>query len=275
MTNVSAFKRVALAGTIAISGLLGATTLAGAQDSPDFEPDYYESALTGYEIEISGSDFVIDDVIHQEYGDGENEQVYIESEYSSTQVSFFDDTDAPEDTIELWLSDLGEGMETLDVIDSGEDENVTWYYAEGVYDDLDFVYYIQVTEDVQGNVDVLESVLTLEGGLVDAIDAAQQDISIDGDAFMEDVDLDDLEQFLDGGTFRGDDSSDDADDQSTPTDGDEDSSTSRDRERLPAGDDDTDDSSDDTDESGDDTDDSSNDTDDDTSDDSGDDTSGG
>ena len=176
-------------------------------------------------------------------------------------MSFFDDSDAPQDTIELWLSDLGEGMDSLDVVESGEDGDVVWYYAEGVYDDLDFVYYIQVTEDADGNVDVLESVLTLEGGLVDAIEAAQQDISIDGESFMDDVDLDELEDFLSGGTFR--DSGDNADDDSSrpgsddsdqdrnrdrdqDEDEDEDSSTTRDRERLPAGDDEEDDSGDDT-----------------------------
>ena len=250
MKTESRIQRIAFAGTIALSGLLGATTMALAQDDPEFEPDSYQSSLTGYEIEISGNDFVIDDVIYQEYDDGENEQVYIESDVSSTQVSFFDDSDAPEDTIELWLSNLGDGMDSLDVVDDGQDGDVTWYYAEGVYDDLDFVYYIQVTEDVDGNVDVLESVLTLEGGLVDAIDAAQQDISIDGEAFMDDVDLDDLEEFLDGGTFRDggeeDDDSTSSGDDDSDTDrdrdreDDEDDSTGGGRERLPAGDDDSD-----------------------------------
>lgn len=251
MKTVSRLQRVALAGTIAISGLLGASTFVAAQDGPEFEPDYYESQLTGYEIEIEGDDFVIDDVVYQEYDDGENEQIYIESEYSSTQVSFFDDSDAPEDTIELWISDLSEGMDSLEIVESGEDDDVVWYYAEGEFDEAVFVYYIQVTEDVEGNVDMLESVLTLEGELVDSIDAAQQDIAVDGEEFMDDVDLDDLEEFLDGGTFRG--SGDDDDDDSTrpgdddtdrDRDEDEDDSTSRDRERLPADEDDEDDADD-------------------------------
>lgn len=270
MNTASRFKRVALAGTIAITGLLGATALAVAQDEPEFEPEYYESMLTGYEIEIGGSDFAIDDVIYQEYDDGENEQVYIESEFSSAQVSFFDDSDSPEDTIELWISDLGEGMDSLEVVDNGEDGDVVWYYAEGTYEDLDFVYYIQVTEDVDGNVDMLESVLTVEGELVNEIDAAQQDISVDGEAFMDDVDLDELEEYLDnGGTFRGsgddsgtddDSGSDDdsgtgddsgtsgGDDEDESADDEDDNSSGGGRNRLPAGDDDdnADDSNDDT-----------------------------
>lgn len=274
MQTMSRVQRLALAGMIGLGSLFGAGAVAAAQVEPDWDPDFYQSELTGYEIEVSGSDFVIDDVVYQEYDDGENEQIYIEGEVSTAQVSFFDDSDAPEDTIELWISDLSEGMDTLEVVDSGEDDDVVWYYAEGTYEDLGFVYYIQVTEDVDGNVDVLESVLTVEGGLVDAIDVAQQDISIDGEEFMDDVDLDDLEEFLDGGDFRTGD--DDGDDSSRPgdtdtdqdTDEDEDSSTTRDRERLPAGDDDedeADDSADDTDAP----DDSSDDTDDDAEDDSG------
>lgn len=265
-------QRLALAGSLALSGVVGGATLASAQAEPEWEADYYESMLTGYEIEISGSDFEITDVIYQEYDDGENEQVYIESDYSSTQVSFFDDSDSPEDTIELWIDDIGSEMDSFEVVESGVDDDVTWYYAEGEYDDLFFVYFVQVQEDVDGNVDMLESVLTLEGNLAVEIEIAQEDIAIDGDGFMDDVDLDELEDFLSGGTFRGggdeadddaddrDASDDDTDDRNTSDDdtddrdasdedtsdqdssGDDDSdeddsSSSRDRERLPVDDD--------------------------------------
>jgi hypothetical protein len=250
MNIVSTLQRLALAGALAISSGLGATSLAGAQAEPDFEPDYYQSVLTGYEIEIDGNDFVIDDVVYQEYADGENEQVYIESDVASLQVSFFDDSDSPEDTIELWIRDLGEGMDRLEIVASGTDGDVTWYFAEGVFDDTDFVYFVQVTEDVEGNVDMLESVLTLEGVLIDVIDMAQQDITIDDDDFMDDVDLDDLEDFLAGGPFRDQASELDRDrdrDDDQDTD-DRDPSTTRDRERLPVVDDDDRDDDDDDDE---------------------------
>lgn len=219
MNATQHIQRLALAGALTLIGLIGGGALASAQDEPQWEPDSYESMLTGYEIEVSGPDFAIEDVVHQEYSDGENEQVYIESDYATSQISFFDDSDTPQDTIELWLSDLRDGMDSLDVVDQGVDGDVTWYYAEGVYEDLDFVYYVQVQEDVDGNIDLLESVLTLDGNLVDAVDASQQDITVDGDPFMDDVDLDDLEAFLDGEPFRGSDGS------STP-----DSDTSGDRD---------------------------------------------
>jgi hypothetical protein len=243
MYTVSTLQRLALAGALAISSALGATSLAGAQVEPDFEPDYYQSVLTGYEIEIDGNDFVIDDVVYQEYADGENEQVYIESDVASLQVSFFDDSDSPGDTIELWIRDLGEGMDRLEIVASGTDDDVTWYFAEGVFDDTDYVYFVQVSEDIEGNVDMLESVLTLDGVLIDAIDMAQQDITIDDDEFMDDVDLDDLEEFLGGGPFRDqaselDRDRDQDDDQDTDDRG---PSTTRDRERLPVDDDDDDD----------------------------------
>lgn len=250
MNATQHLQRLALAGTLTLTGLFGGATLASAQDDPQWEPDYYESMLTGYEIEVSGGDYAIEDVIHQEYSDGENEQVYIESDYATSQISFFDDSDSPKDTIELWLSDLGDGMDSLDVVDQGVDGDVTWYYAEGVYEELDFVYYVQVQEDVEGNVDMLESVLTLDGNLVDAVDASQQDITIDGDPFMDDVDLDDLEEFLDGGSFRGSDDAatpesdtsrdqDTTQDQDSKQDSEQDSDTTRERERLPETNDDS------------------------------------
>lgn len=254
MNTVSMLQRLALAVTIAISGVLGATALAGAQSEPDFEPDYYQSSLTGYEIEIDSDDYVIDDVVYQEYADGENEQVYIESDFASLQVSFFDDSDSPEDTIELWIRDLGEGMDELQVVASGVDDDVTWYFAEGVYDGVDHVYFVQVTQDVVGNVDLLESVLTLDGDLIDAIDVAQQDITVDDDEFMDDVDLDDLEDFLAGGSFRGQDDDPDRNrdsDDDRETEG-QDRSSPRDRERLPADDDDESTDSDDEDDEDDD-----------------------
>lgn len=248
MRTLRTIQRFALAGTLPLAGLLGSGSLAAAQNEPQWEPDYYESMLTGYPIEISGRSFTIEDVVHQEYRGGENEQIYIESDYATSQVSFFDDTDMPQDTIELWLSDLGDSMDSLEVVDHGVDGDVTWYYAEGTYQDLDLVYYVQVQQDVEGNVDMLESVLTPDGNLLDAVEASQSDISINGDPFMDDVDLDELEAFLDGGTFRGGDdastpASDTTRDRNTTRDQDtgQDSTTTttRDRERLPANNDDS------------------------------------
>lgn len=241
MSTMRHIQRLALAGTLTLTGLFAGDTLASAQDEPQWEPDYYESLLTGYAIEVSGKDFTIADVVHQEYRGGENEQVYIESDDATSQVSFFDDTDTPKDTIELWLSDLGDGMDSLEVVDQGVDGDVTWYYAEGTYQDLDLVYYVQIQEDIEGNVDMLESVLTPDGHLLNAVEASQQDITIDGKPFMDDVDLDDFEAFLDGGPFRGN------DDQSTPqSDTTRDRNTTRDRERLPANNDDSSDKKEDT-----------------------------
>jgi hypothetical protein len=228
MNPVAAFRRAALVGTIVITGVAGGLTAASAQVPLDFEDDYFKSELTDFEIEISGKDFVIDDVVQQNYSDGENEQVYIESDFASAQVSFFDDSDEPEDTIELWISDLGSGMDSLEVVDNGEDGDVIWYYAEGEYEDTDFVYYVQITEDVIDNVDKLESVLTVDGFLVDAVDGAQQDITVDGEAFMDNVDLDDLESL--SGSSSSADETPEADDDDQGADGQNDSDRNRDRD---------------------------------------------
>jgi hypothetical protein len=117
------------------------------------------------------------------------------------QISFFDDPDSPEDTIELWISNLADSMDSLEVVESGADEDMVWYLAEGEYEDTAFVYYIQITEDVVDNVDILESVLT-EGNVVDTVDAAQEDITINGEGFMDNVDLDELQNLSGGDSTR-------------------------------------------------------------------------
>jgi hypothetical protein len=191
-----------------MAGVVGGLTSTAAQVPMDFERDYFKSELTKYEVEISGTDFDIFDVFQQNYPDGENEQVRIESDDATVQISFFDDPDSPEDTIELWVSGLSDSMDSLEVVESGEDDDRVWYYAEGEYEDTAFVYYIQITEDVVDNVDILESVLT-EGSLIDTVGAAQQDITINGEGFMDNVDLDELEQ-LTGGDSSLDDEEPDA-----------------------------------------------------------------
>jgi hypothetical protein len=188
------FRHVALAATLAITGIVGGLMPSAGQVALDFEPDYFKSDLTSLEVEVEGENFVIDEVFQQNYPNGENEQVYIHSDYANLQITFLDDEDAPEDTIDLWISNLSDDMDSLEVVENGEEDDVVWYYAEGEYQDDTFVYYIQVTEDVQDNVDMLESVLTLDGSLIDAMDAGQQEITVDGEGFMDNVDLDELRE---------------------------------------------------------------------------------
>lgn len=223
--------RVVVAVAMIIAGVAASASGVAAQGSPkpDFEPDYFESMLTGFEIRISNDSFVIDDVYQQNYVDGENELIYISSETSLMEVSLFDDEDSPSDTIDMWVDLLASEMDDFNVVDQGDDGDVAWVYAVGTLDSDEFEYFVQTEAGVHDDIYLLESVLTFEGNLVDAVDEAQQAISIDGDPFMDDVDLDELEGLVNSQPFR----------DATPADAgdDEDDESTRDRSR---GDDDDD-----------------------------------
>lgn len=201
--STSRIQRLAIAGALALSGMVCGSDAITAQGSPkpDFEPDFYEMMLTGYEVEVSG-DFVIEDVLQQNYVDGENEQLSITSGFAVVEVSVFDDADSPDETIGMWLAFISEGMETFDVVDNGVDGDVSWSYAIGGDGTDTFAIYVQMEKDVQGNIDVFESILALDGELVESLEAAQDEITIDGDAFMDEVDPDDLQDLVDGRPFR-------------------------------------------------------------------------
>ena len=229
MGAVSRVQRGIVAGAMILTSAIGGVSGVAAQGSPqpDFEPDYFESMLTGFEIEITDDTHTIDDVYQQNYIDGENELIYVSSDTSLIEISLFDDEDAPADTIDMWIELLAAEMDDLEVIDSGEDGDVSWSYAIGTLDGDEYAYYLQTEAGVFDDIYLLESVLTPAENLVDAVEDAQGAITIDGDPFMDDVDLDELQELVDGGSYRdgGTPESDDADDA------DEDSTDDRSRDR--------------------------------------------
>jgi hypothetical protein len=211
MTIGSRLGRILLATTVLSSAIFGATGVAAQDDDPDFEPTSYQTFMTGEQIDISGDIFEISDVLRQNYPDGENEQVFLDGTLGGEipaylEATWLDDSDTPDETIELWVDGLAEAedIDNLEIVDAGLDGDVYWYFVTGSIAGLPIVFYIQVTEDVEGNIDMLESVLTLDGSLVDAVQAAQEDIEIGDGSFMDDVDLDDLEGLLQGEPFRSD-----------------------------------------------------------------------
>lgn len=228
------FNRLALAGTLALTGAIGTAGIAGAQDVPegeamDFEPTAFTSELTGFDIELTGDNWEITDVVSQQWSDasgepGDAEVVSIESEGALGEINFFDDTDTPEQSLDTWQSSLegGDSIENVTVIEEGEDDGVFYRLLTFEVDGNVFVYYMQVTEDIEGNVDMMENIGAPEIVFQDEFDTAQEEVTIDGNAFADGVDSDDLLDMVDaGGTGTpvnddSDDADDDADDDSTP-----------------------------------------------------------
>src|SRR4051794_12795086 len=106
MMHMGKFLRVAL--IVMLLALTPGSALHVAAQTQAFEPDFYTSELTGVDIEISGSEFEITAADLQHYPNGKGEVVEIEPStgISHAEVSFFDDSDTPEDTINVYLGSM-------------------------------------------------------------------------------------------------------------------------------------------------------------------------
>lgn len=181
---------------------LSAGPVAAAQPQ-QFDPGFYTSVLTGVEIEATGPDFAISGAELQHYTNGQGEVVTIDSETvaSSLEVSFFDDSDSPQETLDIYLASYESMATTFDVVDRGI--NGEYHYALAVFTFMDeeLVYYLQVFEDLDGNIDLFEAILTTPASLQNDLATAQAEVTVDGYPFMENVDPVQLgEVVADGGS---------------------------------------------------------------------------
>lgn len=197
--------RSLMAALLVVLSLSGAS-LAAAQVQ-DFEPDLYLSQLSGFEVTVSGPEYSIVNAELQHYSNGEGEVVEIESPtgISFLEVSFYDDTDSATDSIDVYLSSLESASESIEVLDSGVIGDHQYSFVQVQYDGFEFFFLIQVEEDVVGNVDILESMLTTEDDLVGMLAAAQDEVAIDGTAFMANIDPEALASVITGGGSIADD----------------------------------------------------------------------
>lgn len=161
----------------------------GAAQPQEFDPEFYTSVLTGIEIEVAGPDFAITGAELQHYSNGEGEVINIDSEtrVAILEVSFFDDADTPQTTLDIYLASYESMATSFTVLDRGT--NGEYHYALAVFTFMgeELVYYMQVFEDIDGNVDLFEAILTSPDLLESDIAAAQAEITIDGFPYMENV----------------------------------------------------------------------------------------
>lgn len=178
--------RLIIASLLIVLPLVGVTH-AVAQEQV-FTPEAYTSTLSGYEIAVSGPEYQITSAVLEHYSTGEGEIVTIEGELATLEVSFFDDSDTPDESIGAYLS----GLESADidhvVVDRGINGSTSYAIVTIDYEGLAAMYYVQVTEDVTGNVDLFEAILTTTATFEIDLEAAQEEITIDGAPFMADVD---------------------------------------------------------------------------------------
>lgn len=198
------FIHVALRLSVILAMLLGSLGVArgaAAAQTQDFEPGLYSSTLANVDIEVSGPEYEIVEAELQHYESGEGEVIGIEpgSGISHAEVSFYDDDDTPEDTIEIYLSSMSSAADDFAILDEGTDGD--WQYALALidYEGVQIIYYIRVQEDVVGNVDQFEGFLAPVNGFTELLVSAQEEITIDSLGYMSDVDADALAALAESG----------------------------------------------------------------------------
>lgn len=170
-------------GTIAVS----------AQDQ-----ERYDAELMDWTIDVSGPNYVLQDVALEEYPHGRGERIYITSVDSAgfVEVSFFDDKDTPEQTIELMLRDFDAASTSLEVLDSGTEGGIHFALARfELAQGMRGYFYIEVAEDINGNVDLSQSIYSIDSDFVEQLEIARSEISLAGLPFLAEP-VSDIEPLL-------------------------------------------------------------------------------
>ena len=186
-----------------IALVIGASPVAAGQ-SQEFDPNFYTSSMTGFDIDVTGPEYAISNVELQHYPSGEGEIIQIGADtlVATLEVSFFDDIDTPQDTLEIYLRSLETVADEYELVDRGIRGDYHYAMASVQYDGVEIVYFIQVYEDLDGNTDLLEAIITGASMLENDLRIAQNEITINGVAFMDNVDPSDVQDvFSTGGTL--------------------------------------------------------------------------
>lgn len=163
-------------------------TLASAQ-----QENKYEAELLDWTIEVSGPSYVLQNVALEEYPHGRGERIYISSVESAgfAEVSFFDDTDTPEQTIEVNLRDFDASSSAFTVLESGVAEDIHYAFARfELRQGMKGYFYIEVAEDIDGNVDLAQSLYSLDSDFLEQVSLVREEVSMAGLPFLDDPVID-------------------------------------------------------------------------------------
>ncbi len=226
------FSRAGMITALVGMIVLGTSVLRGAAQGSTATQDSHVSELSNLEVAVAG-DFRISGTELQEYEDGEGEVVTIDSLTALVEVAFYDDPDAPEQTVELLNDAFSSEMDSFEILDEGVDGDRAWSFAQSELDNEEYFLYVDVTLDVVGNVDVIVMLASSPATFFDDLEVAQKDVTVDDEGVFADVDVADLDDIASGGASgtdddtSGDDSATNADDDSaeeeSTTDTDDDS----------------------------------------------------
>lgn len=183
MHSMTLFTRLGLLFALILSVMPDAgVTTAMAQRS--MASDVYVSEMTDLEIEV-GDSFAIDEAETSTYPDGESEFLYIEGDFSFLAVAFFDDSDDPEDTRDLFLFGFGTEMDAFENVDSDETDEYVWSLDVAETGGVEMAIYIEVVPDVEGNADLMVMLSAPTFIFDDEMLTAQDEIMVGGEPLFQ------------------------------------------------------------------------------------------
>lgn len=169
---------------LAVTLFLGSGSMIAAQD---VQPTTIRPELIDSIIEIRGENYVLDRADLEEYPHGRGERIYISSLESKgfAEISFFDDEDSPEQTIAVMLSEFDSASVSFDVMEQGVVGSVYYALAHFRLPGYEGYFYIEVAQDVDGNVDIQQNFYSLNADFSEQLALVRDDVTIDGVAFLQ------------------------------------------------------------------------------------------
>ena len=178
--------RTALILVLALVGLTSPVQSANAlQGSPELTT--YEAELMDWNIQIAWPNFALQDAALEEYPHGRGERVYVSGvdTLAFAEIAFFDDEDTPEQTIAVMLNEFESTSQSFAIIDQGVSEGSSYALARfQISDEFSGYFYIEVAPDVSENVDVAQSLYTINVDFLAQLTLAREEISVAGNAFL-------------------------------------------------------------------------------------------
>jgi hypothetical protein len=90
-------------------------------------------------------------------------------------------------------------MDDFQILEQGAAGDMVWSMSTAMLDDAEFYHYLSVTPDVVGNVDVMTVIVASPDFFFESIEAAQDDVTLDGEGIFAEVDIDELQAIAEGG----------------------------------------------------------------------------
>ncbi|HWV24785.1 MAG TPA: hypothetical protein VNZ58_11395, partial [Thermomicrobiales bacterium] len=191
------FPRLVTLLMVAMIAAPGAMTRDAAAQQSTATQTSFTSALSDMTVDVAG-DFQISTSDSGTYDTGAGETVTIDNGAVRVMIGFFDDTDDPETTIGLYSDGFASDFGDVTELDSGTTRGVFWNVSRAGDANDETIFYISVTSDVVGNVDVMTLMWGPESDFIGSLEDAQYDVTIDGDGIFAEADIDSLEAAIGG-----------------------------------------------------------------------------